>query len=154
MLTARHDPKQFLDLRLNVDPGVAFYALQDPKHRLWFEAGYDLQYDIYSEDAVAGDGMPVPDDLVTHASRLFAGYSNSLNENVTVNTGVEYLQSLTAVEQHRVNWDSVLTFQLINRLSLASSFTLRYESRIEENKPEGFKPVDTITSLNLVYRIR
>ena len=52
MATARHDRFQGLDLRLNIDPGVAFYALQKPNHRLWFEAGYDFQLDVRRDEAI------------------------------------------------------------------------------------------------------
>ena len=45
MATARHDPFLGLQARVRVDPGFAFYILQHAKHRLWLEAGYDLQVD-------------------------------------------------------------------------------------------------------------
>lgn len=151
MGTARYDPLQFLDLRLNVDPGVAFYALVSPEQRLWFEAGYDFQYDIYTKDAKDKKGAKLEGGS-THASRLFAGYQNQMLEGIGFLTGLEYLQSLTAAKQHRINWDNALTLQLRAKLSLAATFTLRYESR--EVETEGFKPVDTITSLNIVYQVR
>ena len=39
MVTARHDPFQRLDLRLNVDPGAALYVINRAKEQLRFEAG-------------------------------------------------------------------------------------------------------------------
>lgn len=151
MGTARYDPMQFLDLRLNIDPGVAFFAIAEPEQRLWFELGYDFQYDVYSKDAKDDKGLVLKGGT-THASRLFMGYQNAMIEGIGFLTGLEYLQSLTSAKQHRINWDNALTLQLRSKLSLAATFTLRYESR--EVKTAGFKPVDTITSLNIVYQVR
>ncbi len=162
MATARHDPFQQLDLRLNVDPGVAFYILNGAKHRLWTEVGYDLQYDIRTDEAVFetteegafivdadGNRNRVEDRTFTnHAARLFGGYANSINDNFTFSTGVEYLQSFLEARRFRVNWDVGLTAQLVNRLSLATTFTLRLD-----NAPlPGVVEVDTITAVSLVYR--
>src|SRR5690606_28536869 len=52
MATIRRDRFQGLDLRFNLDPGVAFHVLTRPNHRLWFEAGYDFQYDVRREEAI------------------------------------------------------------------------------------------------------
>lgn len=155
MATARHDPFQGLDLRLNVDPGVAFYALNKANHRLWFEAGYDFQYDVRSDDAIdeaAQDptAEPVDKTQTNHAARLFAGYDNRLHEQVVFTSGVEYLQSLVPQQgaRFRLNWDTSLATQLFNQFSLAFTFTLRYEN---DPLPEVEK-LDTVTSLNLVYK--
>jgi len=150
--TARHDPFQDLDLRMNIDPGVSFYALTDPKQRLWFEAGYDFQYDLRTQEIVdetAAD--PMLDDVdrvfVNHAARLFGGYVNNLNEHVTFDTGIEYLQSVVDAPVFRVNWATALTANLNNRLSLSTSFTLRYE-----NRAVAEKKLDTITAVLLGVR--
>ncbi len=155
--TARHDPFQDLDLRLNVDPGVSFYALTDPKHRLWFEAGYDFQLDLRDQGLVDETGQPgdplqeVPDVdrmFINHAARLYAGYVNNLNEHVTFDTGLEYLQSVVKAPIFRINWVTGLTASLNSKVSLATTFTLRYE-----NDPlPGIKQLDTITSLLLGIR--
>ena len=50
--SARKDRFQGLDLRLNFDPGVAYYVLDVDRHRLWGELGYDLQYDIRDQAGV------------------------------------------------------------------------------------------------------
>ncbi|MBL4688711.1 MAG: DUF481 domain-containing protein [Nannocystaceae bacterium] len=162
MATGRHDPFQQLDLRLNVDPGVAFYILNEAKHRLWTEVGYDFQYDVRTDEAVFetndegafivdadGNRDRVEDRTFTnHAARVFGGYANSINENFTFSTGVEYLQSVLELQRFRVNWDVGLTAQLVNRLSLATTFTLRFD-----NAPlPGVREVDTITAVSLVYR--
>ena len=42
----RRDRFEGLDLRLDLDPGLAYYFINTKKHRLQGEAGYDFQYDI------------------------------------------------------------------------------------------------------------
>jgi len=157
MSTARRDRFQGLDLRLNIDPGVAFYAIAEAQHRLWFEVGYDFQYDRRREDFVFADtdGDPdtppvrVADDtLVNHAARIFAGYSNSLSERVSFDTGIEYLQSVIVGSRFRLNWANSLTVQLADRLGLGVTYTLRYEN---EPLPEVAK-LDTITAVLLTLR--
>ena len=162
MWTGRHDTFQGLDFRMNVDPGVAAYALTNPKHRLWFEAGYDFQYDLRTDDAIIvrdENGDPVLDMngnvqkldkvLMNHAVRLFGGYSNRLTDVVTFDTGLEYLQSVLVGRRFRINWISALTVAVGKRFSLAATFTLRYEN---QPLPDVVK-LDTITSLNLVFRL-
>lgn len=162
LATARHDPFQGLDFRLNVDPGVSFYALTKPKHRLWFELGYDLQFDLRDERAIIeqdADGNPVLDgdgntiqiedeQLLNHAVRLYAGYSNRLDDRITLDTGLEYLQSVIRAPRFRLNYNTALSTQIKERFSLAATFTLRYEN---EPLPEVQK-LDTVTAINLVYR--
>ncbi len=162
MATARHDTFQGLQLRLNIDPGAAFYILKDPKHRLWTEVGYDFQYDVRTDEAIRevdADGNVVlgPDgepNIIAdkrrpnHAVRLFGGYANNLNDNVSFNTGLEYLQSVLAAKRWRINYDVGLTANLINRLAVATTFTVR----IDNDPAPGIRKVDTITAFSLVYR--
>lgn len=166
MTTARHDRFQGLDLRLNVDPGVAFYAVAKPKHRLWFEAGYDFQYDQRRDEAIFvteevdanADGAIEADEITTtqiadkrqlnHAARLFAGYTNLLSERVSFDTGLEYLQSVIVAQRLRVNWINALSVQLADRFGLAVTFTLRYE-----NQPlPQVEKLDTMTAIQLTLR--
>lgn len=168
MTTARRDRFQGLDLRLNVDPGVAFHVLAEAGHRLWVEAGYDFQYDRRRQAAIfetrpVEPSAPDPDDpslaatervrladdtLANHAARLFVGYNNSLSDRVTLDTGLEYLQSVLAAKRFRVNWVSALGIQLAGRVGVAVTFTLRYE-----NQPlPTIRPLDTITAVLLTMR--
>src|SRR5262245_55215459 len=97
MTTARYDEFQGLDLRLNVDPGIAMYALAKVNHKLWFEVGYDYQVDVRRAEALrAAEAMTMEEQeriRQNHAARLFAGYTNNLSKYVTFDTGFEYLQS-------------------------------------------------------------
>jgi putative salt-induced outer membrane protein len=162
--TARHDPFQGLLLRLNVDPGIAFYALNEAKHLAWFEGGYDFQFDVRTEEArwardpMTGEILPGPDGeprtvvdktLINHAVRLFFGYTNNLNEHVTFDTGFEYLQSVIVGRRFRLNWVSALSVSLGKRFALATTFTLRYENLPLPN----VEKLDTLTSVLLKLRI-
>lgn len=153
MSTARYDKFQGLDLRLNIDPGIAMYAIMEEKHKMWFEVGYDFQYDIRSErglDIAEDTGADRPSKtLVNHAARLFAGYTNNLSKYVTFDTGFEYLQSFLDGQRFRFNWVNALGVTITDRFSLATTFTMRYE-----NRPlPGVVRLDTITSLLLNVRL-
>jgi putative salt-induced outer membrane protein len=163
-VVARHDTFQGLDYRMNVDPGIAFYALNQPKHRLWFEAGYDFQYDVRRDEALIlrdADGNPVLDIdgntqrdpaldkvFLNHAVRLFAGYSNKLDDRVSFDTSLEYLQSVIDPKVFRLIYLAGLNTQIIENFSLAVTFALRYE-----NTPlPTILRLDTITAVSLAYR--
>jgi putative salt-induced outer membrane protein YdiY len=161
MVTARHDPFQRLDLRLNLDPGVAFYVINDQKEQLQVEAGYDFQLDVRDPETAIeyeADGSPVydaqgefvhlPRTRNTHAARLFAGYTNKRNDVVGFSTGLEYLQSLLDAQRWRLNWDTSLSTVLVAKLALAATFTLR----LDNDPLDGVKHLDTLSSINLVYR--
>ncbi len=162
MATVRTDTFQGLDLRLNVDPGLSFYAINKPKHRMWFEAGYDFQYDVRTDAAIhpldasgdpeldeAGNATVLDKTASNHAVRLFAGYSNELNERVTFRTGVEYMQSFLDGKMFRVNWDNAFTTQIAGSFSLSATLTFRYD-----HAPlPGIETLDTVSALSVVYQL-
>ncbi|MGC4093308.1 MAG: DUF481 domain-containing protein [Polyangiaceae bacterium] len=151
-LSGRKDRFQGLTLRLNLDPGVAYYFIDDPKQQLWGEAGYDLQFDVRRNDAInaaAATGVVLDKADTRHSARLFAGYRNNVNEHVTFNTGLEYLQGLPDTEYWRLNWDVGLTAALGSRFSLATTFALRFDNHPLPN----VKELDTLSSVNLVYQL-
>ncbi|MFO7565156.1 MAG: DUF481 domain-containing protein [Enhygromyxa sp.] len=164
-VTARHDPFQGLAYRMNVDPGFAYYAINVPNHRLWFELGYDLQYDLRTEEGRwlrdPDTGEPVPDTagdpqidpaidkvLVNHAVRAFVGYSNRLTSAVSFDTSLEYLQSVLVGPRFRLIYLAALNTQLAERFSFAVTFALRYE---HQPLPH-VRRLDTITGVSLAYR--
>lgn len=161
MVTARHDPFQRLDLRLNVDPGVALYVINEQKQQLRVEAGYDFQYDVRDPNTAIeyeADGTPLYDaqgdfvyverTRITHAARLFGGYTNKVSDAVSFSTGLEYLQSLQDATRWRLNWDNSLSTLLLSKLSLSATFTLR----LDNDPLPRVKHLDTLSSINLVYR--
>lgn len=163
MLTPRHDTFQGLNLRLNVDPGLAVYILEDLRNRLWVEAGYDFQYELRTDEAIRvknADGTDFQDvngrtisdeserERFTHAVRLFGGYRNNINERVTFGTSLEYLQSVLQARRYRINWDTALSANLVQRLAIALTFTVR----LDNDPAPGIQKVDTITAASLIYR--
>jgi len=153
MATARYDEFQGLDLRLNIDPGIAMYAIVEEKHKLWFEVGYDFQVDVRNPEALRRAEVIEMEDLervrLNHAARLFAGYTNNLSKYVTFDTGLEYLQSFLIGRWFRFNWVNALGVNITNRFSLAATFTLRYD-----NLPlAGVEKLDTVTAVLLGLRI-
>ena len=100
-VSARRDPFQGLDLRLNIDPGVAYYLIDEKPVQLWAELGYDLQYDFRRTDKVLeafNKGTPIDKAETRHSGRLFLGYQNNLSKAVTADAGIEYIQALSKTE--------------------------------------------------------
>src|SRR5262249_23165077 len=91
---ARNDKFQGLDLRLQIDPGLGYYFVNDPKHLLWAEIGYDYLHDTRrEEDRIVRDDTGTPTGVIldktkpVHSGRAFVGYDNQLNEAVTLTLG-------------------------------------------------------------------
>lgn len=89
--SALTDKFQGLDLRLNIDPGIAFYAINEATHQWSFDVGYDLQHEDYRDDAL--------EPVTLHSARLATNYVNALNDSVTFKTGAEYLLALSPWQQ-------------------------------------------------------
>jgi putative salt-induced outer membrane protein len=151
--SGRNDKFQGLSLRFNFDPGAAYYIIQQEKQHLSVELGYDLQYDIRTDEALASSTAQA-DNLsateVRHNARLYGGYDNAINEHITFQTGLEYLQAFKNTENFRINWISSLTSSFTESFSLAAGFTLRYDN----NPLPGVVALDTITTLSLVYTMQ
>ena len=125
-LSGRHDRFQGLDLRLNLDPGVAYYFIDQKKQQLWTELGYDLQYDVRRDEnieAAAADGETIDKTEVRHSGRLFVGYENKVSEAVSFTTGIEYLQDVQTTENWRLNYDAGLTSSIGKGFSVATTFS-------------------------------
>src|SRR6185369_4316892 len=93
-VSARHDRFQGLELRINLDPGLGYYFIDEDKQQLWLEAGYDFQHDIRRDDAIAeaeADGYFLAKTNDRHSVRAFVGYSSQVSDSVTVASGLEYL---------------------------------------------------------------
>ncbi|MGC4087831.1 MAG: DUF481 domain-containing protein [Polyangiaceae bacterium] len=142
-----------LRLRLNLDPGLAYYVLDEAKHRLWIEGGYDLQHDFRRGDAIAAalakTGQQLDRSEVRHSGRLFVGYDNSLTENITVTTGLEYLQAFKDTDNYRINWDLGLNSRIGGNFSIATTLNVRYD----HNPLPDIKTTDVTSALSLVYQL-
>lgn len=149
--SARRDRFQGLNLRLNIDPGVAYYIVDEKKQRLWVELGYDYQHDVRRTEAI--EEARVKENILyrrtidRHSVRSFVGYDNKVNKEITFTTGVEHLQSVQHSSQWRLNWLMGLKSQLAPSLAAATTFSLRYD-----HEPiAGIGKVDAVTSVSLVY---
>jgi hypothetical protein len=107
-VTGTHDAFQAITFRLNVDPGVKLFFVDEPNTKFWGELGYDFEFDENYTDSdgieQAGAGGPSLDakglpyliiqDNTINSTRLFAGLKHSFNDDVQLNVGLEYLQGL------------------------------------------------------------
>lgn len=152
-LSGRSDKFQGLLLRENLDPGLAYYFVDQKTLQLWAEAGYDYQHDLRRQDtinaALLKDGTVLAKTDTRHSSRLFLGFSSALSDTASLSSGLEYLQGLSDSKFWRMNWDSALSASISSRFSLAATFTVRYD-----HAPlPGIQTTDTITAANLVYTL-
>lgn len=151
-VSARRDRFQGLDLRLNVDPGVAHYLIDEEKHQLWLEVGYDFQYDVRRDENLEqarAEGEDLSKTEIRHSARGFVGYDNQVNERVSFSTGLEYLQSVEDVKLWRLNWDGSIKSHLAGSFSSAVVVSVKYD-----NEPlPGVEELDVVTSFNLVYTL-
>jgi putative salt-induced outer membrane protein len=152
----RKDKFQGLDVRLNFDPGIAYYFIDAKPTQLWTELGYDYQYDLRTLDAVrvANASIVDPNDRLSrkqdrHSGRLFLGYVTAFNDKVALTSGLEYLQALAATENWRLLADAGINATLSGKLSLATTLTVRYD----HNPLPGIEKVDTTESVSLVYTL-
>ena len=146
------DRFQGLDLRLNIDPGIAFYIIDAKSHQLWTEVGYDFQHDVRRDeaiDAAALEGEVVDKSETRHNARGFVGYDNSINEQVTFNSGLEYIQGLQDTTNWRLTWDAGLTSSIGGSFAIATTFTLKYD----HNPLPGVEKTDAITAVSVVYTL-
>lgn len=151
-VSARRDRFQGLDLRLNLDPGVSYYFIDEAKQQLWAELGYDLQYDVRRDEALAvalAEGSDLSKTETRHSARAFAGYSNAVSDAVTIATGFEYLQGLGESKNYRLNWDGSVNSAVGKGFSIATAVSVRYD----HNPLPDIEKTDVVTSLSLVYHL-
>ena len=150
--SARHDHFQGLELRLNFDPGIAYYIVDEGKQQLWTEIGYDLQYDVRTEEAREAalvKRMFLGKTVTRHSGRAFVGYSNAVSDTVTVASGLEYLQGLAESKNYRLNWDGSVNSAVGKGFSIATTVSVRYD----HNPLPDVEKTDVVTSISLVYHL-
>jgi putative salt-induced outer membrane protein len=158
--TGRHDRFQGLDFRYNLDVGFKYLFLKASANSLWGEAGYDFQYDIRrDEDRIVLDanGAPILDSngnpqlldktLIDHSTRLFLAFKHSFNKEVTLTTGLEYLQSVVETTRYRINYDALFAAKVGGGLALGLGFTARYDHAPLPGKQQ----LDTASTISLIY---
>jgi hypothetical protein len=158
--TGRHDRLQGIDYRNNADVGFKYLFYKEVTNSLWAEIGYDLQYDIRRNGArtvVDDNGNPILDangqptilskTETDHSVRLFVGFKHGFNQDVTLATGIEYLQSFVESTRNRINYDALFAAQVGGGLSVGLGFSLRYDHDPLPDK----KRLDTATTVSLIY---
>jgi putative salt-induced outer membrane protein YdiY len=148
--TGRHDRFQGVDFRLNLDPGFKYLFLAEQANAIWGEAGYDFQYDVRRNDALVdptGMRPPLDKTVIDHSTRAFLGLRYAFNEQVTLSTGGEYLQSLEESSRHRFNFDALFAAKIGAGLAVGLGFGLRFD-RVPL---PGKEKLDTNTSVSLIY---
>lgn len=147
-----HDRFAGLDERFQGQVGYLrnFFKLCEGKNRFWGEIGYDFTYDNFEPDPLLdADGNVLDGSQVLHSARVFLGYDNHVNENVTFLTGLETLIDVEDIENVRLNSVSELRSKIGGKLQLGVQFSLRFD-----NVPvEGTDDLDTTTTLNLLYSL-
>jgi len=155
--SARYDKFQGLDLRFNFDPGLAYHFLHDDELNLWGELGYDLQVDMRNDAYLAAAAAKDPANTydkteVRQAARAFLGYEHQLRPGMTLSSGLEYLQGLSAgtkfkPENVRLNWDVGLKAKIAGELAVGVSVALKFD-----NHPlPGVQNADVVSGINLQY---
>jgi putative salt-induced outer membrane protein len=158
--TARRDRFQGLDLRLNFDPGAAYYFVNTKTQQLRGELSYDLQHDIRRDASrrivtpAPPGGVAPPPTLVDktqtlHNVRAFVGYDSKIYKEVGFLTSFEYLQNVSDLGTYRFVFDVGLKSNIADNLAIATTYTMRFE-----NKPlPNVEKADSIASVNLVYTL-
>jgi hypothetical protein len=163
-LTGTHDAFQAITFRLNVDPGVKLFVIDEEKTKLWGELGYDFEFDDnYASGGIeqAGPGGPQLDAnglpyvieqeiLVTAGLEYLQGFGGSGGGTPPVPPGYTAAQvdqvaiSLTA---SRINFDALLAAHVGGGFSLGLGYTAKYNSAPLPGKVN----LDTTGTLSLIY---
>lgn len=152
----RRDRFQGLDLRLQIDPGVAYYFVDEKEEQVWVEVGYDYLHDIRRDDAIVdatgaplldASGAPLEKTKTVHSGRVFFGLDEEISEGVSIIADIEYLAALTDTTFWKLNGDAMVTSKLGKHFALATAFSFRYD-----HAPlPGKERLDEITSVNFVW---
>ena len=156
----RRDRFQGIDLRLQIDPGLAYYVIDEAKQQLWIEGGYDYLHDIRRDDALLdpktglpildANGAPLDKTKTVHSGRVFFGYDHEVSEGVSLVFGLEYLAALTDTTFWKLNGDAMVTSKLGKAFALATAFSFRYD-----HAPlPGKEKLDELTSVSLVWTMQ
>jgi putative salt-induced outer membrane protein YdiY len=127
-------------------------------HRFWGEIGGDITADFYDYSILAAMAMmPVdptlPETDVIYSGRLFLGYLNELSDTAKFRTGLEALINLVDPGDSRINWESSLALSIAGNLQAELKFLMQVDTDPPGEGESEAAPVDTTTTLNLVYTL-
>src|SRR5262245_28152676 len=122
-----------------IEGGIAYVAVDTPRHRLRFDAG--LGY-LHEEG---------PDEDLNTATLTFAApYRFTISPTSQFAYVPRFLLPLSETGAWKFDQDVSLTAAINTLLSLKVSHTLRYSA----DQPEGFKKSDTILAISPVTKIK
>jgi hypothetical protein len=97
----------------------------------------------------------LPQTQIYNSARLFAGFRHAFNKDVTLGAGVEYLQSIVAVNAGQAGdvYDSRLNFDALfaSKISGGLSLGLGIHAAYDRFPLPGKKDLDTASTLTLIY---
>ncbi len=97
----------------------------------------------------------LPETQIYNSGRLFAGFRHAFNKDVTLGAGVEYLQSIVAVNAGQAGdvYDSRLNFDALfaSKISGGLSLGLGIHAAYDRFPLPGKKDLDTASTLTLIY---
>ena len=129
------------------------FKLNEGKHRLWLEVGYDLTYDRFDYGLLqldpAIDPATLPRNQIVHAGRLYVGYDNHLTSTLTYRGGLEALVNVLALGDVRLNWDNALRAKINGNLQAELKHTLQLDTQ----PVQGARRLDTTTTISLIYTL-
>jgi hypothetical protein len=105
--------------------------------------------DANGNPVVDATGAPVllAKTATDHSTRLYFGMRHAFNKEVTLTSGVEYLQSVVDSTRWRVNFDALFAAHVGGGLALGVGFLARYDHAPLPGKAD----LDTSTVLSLIY---
>jgi hypothetical protein len=151
--TARNDRFQGLIFRLNLDPGVKYLFVADPQTTFWGELGYDYEF-AYRLDSASIDQMPpIRRKVADDSARVFLGFKHAFNKDVTLATGLEFLQGFVKSERDHLDFDSRLNFDLLLAANLGAGLAIGvgFDSQYDRDPLPGFKDWDISSTVSLIY---
>jgi putative salt-induced outer membrane protein YdiY len=142
---ASHDPFAGSLAKIAVNFGYSHLLVRTEHHKLTLEGGVNYTHDEYT-----GDPLPDPVSQNLLGGRGFVSYALDLNGTFGFSQSIEAILGGTDNEAARFDGSIAaitgLTANITRILGVKIGFTLTYDFV----PPEGFKPLDTTTSLTLV----
>jgi len=134
-----------IDHRYYFGAGLGYSILVGPRHILKTEAGINYTMDTYIETVDPNDD---PENNYL-GGRIFGKYTFSFTPTNKFEQTVEYLHDFENSDNFNVNSDTSLSATLNSRLSLKTSYKVKYD-----NEPAGVaKYTDRILALTLVVNL-
>jgi putative salt-induced outer membrane protein len=120
-----------------VGPAVGYKFFIGPKHFLSAETGVDYVKEDYTDNT--------DDDYMR--GRVLGKYAFALTEKTRFSQSLEYLHDFDNSDNYNVNSETALTTALSDKLSLKTSYIVKYDN---EPIPEELEETDTILAVTII----